>query len=136
MAASTQLSLLDEQLQAELARAAHWVEPRSKVRKSAWPLKVDYRAWLEHAPTCDECAAALEDLVALRAGRLEADAAVPCPVGIRLLPLPDLDAACAGMGRAEHGSAVRRIIDHARKLDGWGPEARMNMGQAWARAGA
>ncbi len=125
----TQLALLDEQLQAELARPPHWAEPPSKVRTSAWPLKVDYRAWLEHAAGCVECGLAREDLVALRSGLSEP--AVPCSPGIRLLPLTDLDAACAGIGRGEHTEAVRRVIEHARLLDGWGPEARMSAGQAW-----
>jgi hypothetical protein len=130
----TQLSLLDEQLQAELARAPHWAEPRRKVRTSAWPLRVDYRAWLEHAEGCEECGLARDDLVALRSGLLESEPVVPCSPGIRLLPLTDLDAACPGIGRGEHTEAVRRLIDHARELDGWGPEARMSAGQAWSTA--
>lgn len=126
----TQLSLLDEHLQAELARAAHWVEPRGKVRGTRRPVAVDYRAWLEHAAGCEQCSLAAEDL---RSRDLEAEPAVPCPVGIRLLPIADIDAVTPGMDRGERDAAVRRIVDHARELDGWGPEARMNPGQAWGR---
>lgn len=128
----SQLSLLDERLQNEFARAAHWVEPPSKVRTSQRPIKVDYRAWLEHAAGCDNCGLARDDLVELRAGQLEAEPAVPCSVGMRLLPTGDVNVAAASIDRGEHSAAVRRLLDHARRLDGWGPEARMNPGQAWA----
>jgi len=137
----TQLPLLDERqqldehLQNEFARAAHWVEPPSRIRTSQRPVRADYGAWLEHVAGCEECGLARDDLVELRAGRLEAEPAVPCSTGIRLLPLTDLNAACAGIGRGEHDAAVRRLLDHARKLDGWGPEARMNPGQAWESEG-
>jgi len=129
----TQLPLLDARLQAEMARAAHWAEPPSKIRTSARPVAVDYRAWLAHVAGCEPCGLARDDLAELRSGWLEAEPAVPCSRGIRLLPLADLDAACAGVDRDEHVEAVRRIIDQARELDGWGPEARMSPGQAWGR---
>jgi hypothetical protein len=130
----TQLSLLDEQLQAEMARAAHWQEPRRKIRTSARPLKVDYRAWLEHAADCEPCAAAREDLAALRSGgSLEWEPRPPCTTGIRLLPLVDVDFAAMGLDRDEARAMLRRLVDHARKLDGWGAEAAMSAGQAWSR---
>jgi hypothetical protein len=129
----TQLSLGDLELQAEMARAPHWVEPRSKVRTSQAPARSDYRAWLLHADGCVPCDDARDDLVAMRDGSLEWEAAVPCKIGLRLLPLEDVDFACPGIGREEQTEAIRRLIDHARKLDGWGPEARMSAGQAWGR---
>jgi hypothetical protein len=131
-----QLALLDEELQAMLARPAHWVEPPRRHRHLRPPQPLDYRAWLEHvAAGCEDCAAASDDLVALRSGGVEWDLAVPCTVGIRLLPLADVDAACPGIDRGEGAEMLRRLVEHARDLDGWGPEARMNPGQAWGREG-
>lgn len=129
----TQLALLDEQLQAEMARAAHWQEPPSRIRTSQRGPKVDYRAWLEHAADCMGCAAAREDLVALRSGSLEWEPRPPCSTGIRLLPLTDVDFAAMGLDRDEARAMLRRLIDHARKLDGWGAEAGMSAGQVWSR---
>lgn len=115
----SQPALLDEHLQAELARAAHWVGPPSKVRGTRRPLVVDYRAWLDHAARCDECGVAREDLVALRSGDLEAEPAVPCSAGMHLLPLVDVDLAAGAIDREEAAAMLRRLVDHARVLDGW-----------------
>ena len=136
MSRPEQLALLDETLQAEMARAPHWAEPPSKIRASFRQPKVDYRAWLEHAADCVRCGAARDDLAALRSGVLETVPAVPCSAGIRLLPLADIDLASPSLDRGEAHRMLRHLIDHARKLDGWGPEARMNPGQAWAGVGA
>jgi hypothetical protein len=126
----SQLDLLD----GILARPAHWAEPPSKIR-TTWrpPVKVDYRAWLEHAAQCEPCAAASDDLAAL--AQLEWEPRPPCPVGMPLLPLADIEAACGGIDRGAAAAMVRRIIDHARQLDGWGAEALMGTGQALGRLG-
>lgn len=131
----TQLYLTDEFLSDEFARAPHWVEPPSKLGRQREAPALDYRAWLDHAAECEPCGLARDDLLALRQGALDAEPAVPCPVGIRLVPLEDLDRVVGGMDRGESAAAIRRIVDHARELDGWGPEARMSAGQAWGRLG-
>lgn len=129
----TQLALLDEFLQAEFARPAHWAEPRSKIRTSQRPVQVDYRAWLEHAADCERCTAARDDLVALRDGSLEWEPRVPCRKGLPLLPLVDVDAAAEPMDRQSHAEALRRFLAFARELHGWGAAGAMNAGQAWTR---
>lgn len=129
----SQLALLDEYLQNEFARPAHWVEPPSKVRGTRRAPVVDYSAWLEHAAGCEECGLASENLIALRSGQLEAEPAVPCSTGIRLLPLVDVKLAAGAIDRGEAHEMLRRIIDRSREVDGWGPEARMSAGQAWGR---
>lgn len=129
----TQLTLLDDRLQAELAQAPHWREPRTKIRTTQRRPRIDYAAWLAHAAECEDCATARDDLVNLRGGGIEWEPAAPCSVGMRLVPLADVDQAADAISRENAGLLLRRLIDHARRLDGWGPEANMSAGQAWGR---
>ncbi len=124
----SQLELLD----GILARPAHWVDAPSKIR-TTWrpPVKADYGAWLAHAAECEPCGEASDDLA--RLARIEWEPRPPCPVGMPLLPLADVEAACGGIDRGEAAAMVRRIVQRARELEGWGPEANMGAGQVLER---
>ncbi len=54
----------------------------------------DRAAWLEHAAGCDTCYRVRVDILALRRGEIERSVVtLACPVGIRIMPLADVDVA-------------------------------------------
>lgn len=129
------LRRMNERLQNELARAAHWKEPGRKHKHLPPPAPLDYYAWLEHVDGCPTCGRAREDLAAQRRGDLDEDAeiVVACPQGLRMMPLQELVRAEGGGGwdRREAALMLDRLLAHARRLEGRAPGPDPHIGVAW-----
>ncbi len=122
----------NERLQADLARAPHWAEPRRKHKRLSAPPLLDYRAFLEHAGDCPTCGRVHEDLKALRTGELEDEPIVACSEGLRLIPMAELVFLEGGGGwdRLFGDLMLRQLIEHARRLQECGPD--QHAGVAWS----
>ncbi len=90
----------------------------------------DAETWLRHEADCSHCHNAYEHLLLFRRGEWLEDPFVPCPEGLRLLPMEELQLVVRGFPRDELPKAIARLRAHADRVYGLTYE-NMHAGVAW-----